>query len=413
VNVSTNRAAPARFRLSLTDDASGAMSLDLPPRRMWPAALICGAFFAVFAYIGWTTMDRIAIDEVHSVFDLTFVLFESFWLLGWSVAVAILGLLTILLVFYRETARLQNGQLVLVPRLGPLRIISAYDLAGVANVRVENAGGPARNVVRVRFDYEGAGHILGDVMPRGDAERLVATIQSAGGAAAAPPTPVLSRLLQPDPIQFDRPGHTAAKRSSSTLPLSSPSALALIAANLVPLVGVLFFGWDVASVIVVFWAESAIIGFYTAAKMAIVGKVAAIFAVPFFVGHFGGFMAGHFLFIYAFFIRGPGVSGAEPDVRAALAAIFVPLWPSLVGLFISHGVSFYDNFLEKREYAGATMKRLMLAPYNRIVIMQVTVILGGWVVLLLESPVPALALLIVLKTAVDLSAHRTEHAESP
>ena len=53
----------------------------------------------------------------------------------------------------------------------------------------------------------------------------------------------------------------------------SLSGLALIGANLVPLAGVLFLGWDLASVIVLFWAESAVIGFYTALKMAIVGKL--------------------------------------------------------------------------------------------------------------------------------------------
>jgi hypothetical protein len=72
-------------------------------------------------------------------------------------------------------------------------------------------------------------------------------------------------------------------------------------------------------------------------------------------------------------------------------------------------VSFVDNFLKRREYADATMKGLMTAPYSRITVMQLTLIFGGWVILLLGSPVPALALLVVLKTAVDFSAHQAEH----
>jgi hypothetical protein len=55
------------------------------------------------------------------------------------------------------------------------------------------------------------------------------------------------------------------------------------------------------------------------------------------------------------------------------------------------------------------MKGLMTAPYSRITVMQLTLIFGGWVILLLGSPVPALALLVVLKTAVDFSAHNAEH----
>ena len=192
-------------------------------------------------------------------------------------------------------------------------------------------------------------------------------------------------------------------------PLWSLSGLALIGANLIPLAGVVLFGWDLASVLVLFWAESGVIGFYTALKMAVVGKLAAVVAVPFFIGHFGGFMAGHFLLLYSFFIRGPAAAGPEPGVRAALLAIFVPLWTSIAGLAISHGVSFVENFLTRREYAGATMKGLMTAPYSRITVMQLTLIFGGWVILLLGSPVPALALLVVLKTAVDFSAHNAEH----
>jgi hypothetical protein len=56
------------------------------------------------------------------------------------------------------------------------------------------------------------------------------------------------------------------------------------------------------------------------------------------------------------------------------------------------------------------MKELMTAPYNRIVVMQLALIFGGWAIMLLNSPVPALALLVVFKTALDFTAHRKEHS---
>lgn len=56
------------------------------------------------------------------------------------------------------------------------------------------------------------------------------------------------------------------------------------------------------------------------------------------------------------------------------------------------------------------MNALMVAPYNRIVVMQLALIFGGWIVMLLKSPVPALALLILFKTALDFTAHRKEHS---
>jgi len=96
-------------------------------------------------------------------------------------------------------------------------------------------------------------------------------------------------------------------------------------------------------------------------------------------------------------------------VRKALLDVFVPIWPSLAALFVSHGVSFFTNFLGRREYLGATTKGLMTAPYNRITVMHLAIIFGGWIILLLKSPVPAIALLVLFKIALDFTAHRKEH----
>ena len=407
------KAFPGRIRVGLHDDAAGATLLALPSRRMWPFGLILAAAFAIFAGVAWMMAARILRSSVRDVFDLTFVLFEGFWLLGWSVAVVILGALTVLVFFYDESARLQDGRLVHVPRLGPLKIFIEYDLARMGNVSLENADSPgspgSNDMVRIRFDYEGGSNGLGEAMPRADAERLVRAIQSAAVAAGSVMDTPAAVAAQEAP----RPKQPQAAPKSADAPppsLMSPSGLALIAANLVPLAGVLFFGWDLASVIVLFWAESAVIGFYTALKMAVVGKFAALAMVPFFIGHFGGFMAGHFLLIYELFVRGAFARGPAPPAREALIAVFGPLWLSLAALFISHGVSFVDNFLGRREYLGTTMKALMIAPYNRIIVMQLALIFGGWIILLLKSPVPALALLIVFKTALDFMAHRKEHS---
>jgi hypothetical protein len=313
----TRTVRPERIRIRFRDDAAGATPLDLPERRIWPFSLVFGIGFAIFAAIAWTTGVRISGESIRDVFDLMFVLFQGFWLLGWSVGVVILGALTVLLVFYSESARLQGGRLVHVARLGPVKIVGEYDLARVRNVRVENAvGGGAHHTARIRFDYAEGSTGLGDAMPRADAERLARTIKSAA-AGAGPLTDVIDVVDGPtaaSAAETPRP----KKPAEPDLPppsLTSPSGLALIAANLVPLAGVLFFGWDLAGVLVLFWAESAVIGFYTALKMAVVGKLAALLAVPFFIGHFGGFMAGHFLFIYAFFVRGLGVAGQAPGAR--------------------------------------------------------------------------------------------------
>ena len=157
-----------------------------------------------------------------------------------------------------------------------------------------------------------------------------------------------------------------------------------------------------------FWAESAVIAFYTVLKMAAVNKWIAPFASTFFLGHFGAFMAIHFLFIYHFFVRGLEPWGREPAAYEALRGVFTPLWPALLALFLSHGVSFALDFFGRGERRGAKLSILMNAPYKRVVVMQLTLIAGGGLLLALQTPVPALALLVALKIAADLWAHRSE-----
>lgn len=403
-------ARPQKFRLRLSDAAApGAIPLELPTRRMWPIGLAFAGAFAVFAAVEWSVILRMSRHSAANLFDLMFLLFQGFWVLGWSVGVVILGAFTILLCFYGESARLQADQLVYIPRLGPLKVLLDYDLAQIRNLRLENAG--SQDTVRLRFDYGDDVTSLGDSMPRPAAQRLLDTIRRASQMAGATPA---AAVYEGSPAAPREPG--VAQPKPASLPqtsdeppftITSPSGVALIAANMVPLAGVLFLGWDLSSVMVLFWAESGVIAFYTALKMAFVG-IGAFFAIPFFVGHFGGFMAGHFLLIYLFFIRGTGTA-PEPAVRETLRIIFTPLGIPIAALFISHGISFVTNFIGRREYAETTMAALMTAPYNRIIVMQLALIFGGWIILLLKSPIPALVVLVLVKTALDFSAHRTEH----
>jgi hypothetical protein len=123
-------------------------------------------------------------------------------------------------------------------------------------------------------------------------------------------------------------------------------------------------------------------------------------------------MAMHFLIIYEMFVRGINARGPGPGAVEALSLLFTPLWPALLALFVSHGISFVLNFLARREYQHTTVSRLMAAPYGRIVMMQAALIFGGWVVMWLKNPLPALVLLIVLKVAADLRAHYGERGLS-
>ena len=72
------------------------------------------------------------------------------------------------------------------------------------------------------------------------------------------------------------------------------------------------------------------------------------------------------------------VDGWAPG--GGIRVIFVPIWTSIAALFISHGVSFFTNFIGEREYEGATVSGLMAAPYHRVMVMHLTLIFGGWII---------------------------------
>lgn len=213
-------------------------------------------------------------------------------------------------------------------------------------------------------------------------------------------------------------------------PPPSPWALAaLLAGNVLPLVGVLFWGWQVSELLMLYWIENGVIGLYTVLKMlasrgmrGFGGFAAKTFTVPFFCFHYGVFWAAHGLFILsAFPVRtaevGKGVArvtfnafnfreGLIPLVQDLLAG---PLAPAVVALLVSHGVSFVANYLVRGEFRTLTPFGIMFQPYARVMILHVVILVGSMLVMLLGQPIFSLLLLVVLKTAVDAGAHLREH----
>lgn len=198
----------------------------------------------------------------------------------------------------------------------------------------------------------------------------------------------------------------------------SLTAWVLVAANLVPLYGVLVLGWAVLPILVLFWLENVVIGVLNVLRIAVAspGNAAAwprkLPLILFFCVHYGLFTAIHGLFVFALF-------GGEPyqalvdglwTVDAARDAIErFALWPALAALTASHMFSFLWNYLGHGEFRMARLDLLMRAPYGRVIVLQVTIIFGGLLTQELHSPLWALLLLVALKVALDLRAHIREH----
>jgi hypothetical protein len=66
------------------------------------------------------------------------------------------------------------------------------------------------------------------------------------------------------------------------------------------------------------------------------------------------------------------------------------------------------NYLAGGEFRNASLPQLMARPYARVMVLHVTILVGGFAAKAAGAPVLALLLLIVLKTAIDLRAHLAE-----
>jgi hypothetical protein len=197
-----------------------------------------------------------------------------------------------------------------------------------------------------------------------------------------------------------------------------PSVLALIAANVFPLIGVFLFGWEVFPLLLLFWCENVIVGVFNALKMLFsspdnaMGWAAKLFVIPFFCFHYGMFTFIHGVFVVGlfggYFRAGSPFPG--PDVLLCLVQKNHLTW-AVVGLFASHAVSFVHNYLGHGEYRRADFKTLMAQPYGRIVVLHLTILGGGFLMMALKSPAIGLALLVVLKIILDLRAHLRERAK--
>ena len=198
--------------------------------------------------------------------------------------------------------------------------------------------------------------------------------------------------------------------------LTSPSALLLITANLIPLYGVFALGWQVFPVLMLFWLENVIVGAFNVLRILfarpheVITWIAKVSLAAFFVIHYGLFTSGHGFFVFSFFgdqNTGHGIL-IDPDVVMD-ALVHYHLGIPALALFISHGFSFVANYIGKGEYKTANPQFLMMRPYGRIVVLHVTIIFGGFLVMALDAPAATLALLILFKIGLDLRAHFRDH----
>ena len=410
-----------RPRLRLGLDLPGVGSgyrKALPFRRSWIAIAVLAGLDAVLIIPAIGAFHQAAAHwaSFDSLFELVFAVFMSAWLLGWSVALFLVTFILLVVLLGREVIKADSGRFEVQFGLPGIGAAAVYDVTMMRNLRhteVPLKSGTSWRGAHLLFDYGANTVALGSDISAEEASEMKRLIETAVGQpirlGEARPEELESRWEPEQTATVPAAVQAAAKPSGKPLTLSSPSSLVLIAANLVPIVGTAFFNWKLSDVMVLYWAESAIIGFFTVCKMVVIGRWMALVAVPFFLGHFGGFMAVHFLFIYTLFVEGLGSAGKFSGDLPEVGRMFWVLWPALAALFFSHAWSYVQNFLGRREYLHRTVKSQMSEPYSRIIFMHLVIIFGGGLAMILGAPEVVLIGVIGVKIWVDLRAHLKEH----
>jgi hypothetical protein len=217
------------------------------------------------------------------------------------------------------------------------------------------------------------------------------------------------------------------------------SALSLVTANLLPLVGVIFFGWRTFDVVFLFWMENVVIGAINVlmiltcspaldllrektksvkddkGETALASLAAAkYFFAIFFTVHYGIFCFVHGVFV-SVLLGGDGPFGgmAGGPFQPMLEALSHPgIQLSILALIVSHLVSYFTNFLGHDEYRRLTPTDLMGRPYARIMVLHIAIVFNGFLTIVLGSPIWVLVLLVIGKTLLDLGLHLGEHGKS-
>ena len=192
------------------------------------------------------------------------------------------------------------------------------------------------------------------------------------------------------------------------------SIAVLITANLLPLVGVLLWDWDVFFVLLLFWCENVIIGVFGIARLIVAGDsenaVEGLFLPAFFLVHYGGFMFGHFMLLFAMYSSHAAGAGQSAEPVDYYSMVVENLnWMAVVALFISHGWSFIENYMGRREHENLRPGAAMALPYRRMMITHVALLAGGFFLIERGQPLAGLVLLVILKIVLDVTFHRREH----
>ncbi|MRX27239.1 DUF6498-containing protein [Kangiella sp. HZ709] len=188
----------------------------------------------------------------------------------------------------------------------------------------------------------------------------------------------------------------------------------LLALNLIPLIGVILWQWDIFIVIWLFWLENAVIGAFNCLKILASKGGDQLSVTPkswrsniglavFFVFHYGFFTSAHAMIILEIFSK--SFDGEPWDIWhwtwSWLQSIDGTLWLAvlaMVAYWLFDTIQFYLH-----ESSNKQPSKQMVEPYSRIIIAHVVLLLGAIFVVKFGFELAVIILLVLIKMLVNFT----------
>ena len=214
------------------------------------------------------------------------------------------------------------------------------------------------------------------------------------------------------------------ERLNNSINVEKLTSAVLIVANITPLIGVLFYEWDLQNVMLLYWLENLIVGATNVVRILFIAAdkniFERLFTSAFFTIHYGLFCIAHGTLLFELLsIRIQGLDDMFSPIEMiqngslivnylqnsmGLTASF-----ALFGMIISHAFSLRTHYFKGGEMKRITVSDAMTMPYQRIVVMHIGLIGGAFLIKEFGSTLLLLVALIVAKIAADVMFHRKEH----
>jgi hypothetical protein len=181
------------------------------------------------------------------------------------------------------------------------------------------------------------------------------------------------------------------------------TAVMLVIVNVYPIIDMLWKGDPIGSILVIYWMQMMIIGFWACIKLIVIARWRAALFIPMFLAMYlsivniFGIMAGAML--------DDQMRGTEWHQNFSLWNYWVPA----LLFFASHGLSFWENFIGGREYEKIAWDAQMGKPILRAVPMWLAALVGGIIAGLANLTALVVLFVLPVKLAFDVFGHFVEH----